>query len=231
LSFDELHTCGRGRGRGVDGRLEQLKPISPAASCAVRRDDLRVPEAHRKGRRARAALSSRSYVGEPSRRGDDGILRGLKERLRSPPRRRIRTGLGRAATLGDRYTSTVPPDKARPVDEARLTPRIERTDADRDRHGERRIRPAGERARGPRRIRQPSKRVFARFEKETADCGEDRLGLKGALAAEKEATRRSALKEQTAGRPIDEATHGETSARRPSCATGTLAGAREQLSG
>ena len=71
LFIDELHTLvGRGRRRGRDRRLQHAQAGAGARRAAVRRrvDPERVPQVHREGRRARAALPDRRSSSRPRSR-------------------------------------------------------------------------------------------------------------------------------------------------------------------
>ena len=113
--IDELHTIV-GAGATGDSRWTPATCSSrcwPAASCADRRDHARrVPQVHREGRRAGAALPA-GLVGEPSVEDTIAILRGLKERYEVHHGVRITDAALVAAALSDRYmTDRFLPDKA-----------------------------------------------------------------------------------------------------------------------
>ena len=81
------HDRRRRRGRGLDGRGESPEAGARARGAAVhRRDDARrVPEAHREGRRARAAISAGLRVAA-DRGGHDRDPPRTEGALRGPPR-------------------------------------------------------------------------------------------------------------------------------------------------
>ena len=93
----------RGRGRGRRGEPAQADARARRAALRRRDDARRVPQAHREGRGARAALPA-VFVGEPSVADTIAILRGLKERYEAHHGVRIRdAALVAAAVLSDRY--------------------------------------------------------------------------------------------------------------------------------
>ena len=88
LFIDELHTIvGAGAAEGVDGRGEPAQARARARRAAVhRRDDARrVPQAHREGRRARAALPAGPRLAADGR-GHDRHPARSEGALRGPPR-------------------------------------------------------------------------------------------------------------------------------------------------
>ena len=230
------HARRRGRGRGLDGRLEH-------AEAALARGELRCVGAttldeYRKHIEKDAALERRFqpvYVGEPTSRRRSRILRGLKERYEVHHGVRIQdSALVAAATLSHRYIADrFLPDKAIDlIDEAASRLRIEidsmPTEID---EVERRDRPARDRAPG-------------------AQEG-DRQGLEGAPGQGRARARRpagavrrheGALAAGEGGDPEDPRDEGAdragalrgrrrpparaTSARRPSCATARCPGSR-----
>ena len=89
LFIDELHTVvGRRGGRGRDGRLEPAQADArPRRAAHDRRHDARrVPQAHREGRRARAALPA-GRRRPADGRGDDLDPARPARAVRGPPRR------------------------------------------------------------------------------------------------------------------------------------------------
>ena len=131
LFIDELHTVvGAGAVRRIDGRVEHAEADARARRASYRRrhDARRVPEVHREGCRARAAVPAGAW--SASRRVEDtiSILRGLRERYEIHHGVRIKdSALVAAAVLSNRYISDrFLPDKAIDlVDEAASKLRME----------------------------------------------------------------------------------------------------------
>jgi ATP-dependent Clp protease ATP-binding subunit ClpB len=128
--IDEMHTIvGAGAAEGAMDAGNMLKPaLARGELRVVGRDDAgRVPQAHREGRGARAALPA-GVRGRAERRGAIAILRGLKERYEVHHGVKITDGaLVAAARLSDRYIGgRFLPDKAIDlIDEAASRLRIE----------------------------------------------------------------------------------------------------------
>ena len=123
------HDRRRRRGRGRRGRRQPAQADARARRAARgrRHHARRVPQAHREGRRARAALPA-GDVGEPSVEDTIAILRGLKERYEVHHGVRIQdSAIIAAATLSQRYIADrFLPDKAIDlIDEAASRLRIE----------------------------------------------------------------------------------------------------------
>ena len=225
------HGGGRGRGRGLDGRLEHAEAAAGPRRAALRRrhHPERVPEAHREGRGARAALPAGVRGRARRRRSTIAILRGLKERYEVHHGVRIQdSALVAAATLSHRYIADrFLPDKAIDLmDEAASRLRIEiDSHADRDRRGRAPHRAARDRAPGPARRRRtrPPASAWRSSRRSWPTCKERSVGHEGRLAAgeggHREAAassrRRSRRRASRRSRPRGRA----TSARRPSCAT------------
>ena len=131
LFIDELHTVvGAGAAEGSMDASNMLKPMLARGElrCVGRHHPQRVPEAHREGRGARAALPA--GVRRRARRVEQtiAILRGLKERYEVHHGVRIQdSALVAAATLSHRYIADrFLPDKAIDLmDEAASRLRIE----------------------------------------------------------------------------------------------------------
>ncbi len=147
------HGRGRGRGRGRHGRVEHAQAHARPRRAALRRrdDPQRVPEAHREGRRPRAALPA-GLRRRAERRGDDrhparaeGALRGAPRRPHPGPRARRRRH-----ALQPLHRRPLPARQGdRPRRRGGLAPaHRDRLDADRDRHRRAAHRPARDRAAG-----------------------------------------------------------------------------------
>ena len=155
LFIDELHTVvGRRRGRGRDGRVQPAQADAGARRAAHdrRHHARRVPQAHREGRGARAALPAGAR-GPAVGRGDDLDPARPARAVRGPPRRpdhRLRAGR-RGHAVRPLHHRALP---ARQGDRPRRRGGVAAADGDRlhaDRAGRARAaaHPAGDRAGGP----------------------------------------------------------------------------------
>ena len=130
LFIDELHTVvGAGAAEGSMDAANMLKPMLARGELHTdRRDDARrIPQVHREGRGAGAALPA-GLVDEPSVEDTISILRGLRERYEIHHGVQFKdSALVAAAVLSHRYiTDRFLPDKAIDlVDEAASRLRME----------------------------------------------------------------------------------------------------------
>ena len=147
------HGRRRRRRRGRDGRLQHAEADARARRAALRRRDdaQRVPEAHREGRGAGAALPA-GLRGRAERRGHDRDPARAQGALRGAPRR-AHPGPGarrRGDALAPLHRRPLPARQGdRPRRRGRLAPaHRDRLDADRDRRGRAPDHPARDRAPG-----------------------------------------------------------------------------------
>ena len=179
---------GAGAAEGAMDASNMLKPMLARGELRCDRRDhaRRVPQAHREGRGARAAVPA-GPGGRADGRGHD---RDPARPARSATRSTTACGSGSralvaAATLSDRYiTDRFLPDKAIDlVDEARQpAPDGDRLDAGRARRARAPADPAGDRARGaPEGDRRRVEDAAGRLEKELADLEEAAGGHEAAL--------------------------------------------------
>ena len=195
--IDELHTVvGAGAAEGAMDAGNMIKPM--LARGELRMIGATTLDEYRKHIEKDAALERRFqqvYVGEPSVEDTIAILRGLKERYEVHHGVRIQdAALVAAAVLSDRYmTGRFLPDKAIDlVDEAASRLRIEidsmPTEID---VVERRIAPAGDRARGPgKETDDASMERLAKLDEELANLQEQSDAAEGPLAAREGGHRR-----------------------------------------
>ena len=147
------HRGRRGGGRGRDGRLQPAQADARARRAAHdRRDDARrVPQAHREGRRPRAALPA-GPRGRADGRGDHQHPARSARALRGPPRRPhhgLRAGRGRHARQPLHHRTLPARQGDRPRRRVRVAaPDGDRLDADRARRARAPAHPARDRARG-----------------------------------------------------------------------------------
>ena len=173
------HGRGRGLGRGRDGRVEhaQAGPRARRAALRGRHHPQRVPEAHREGRRPRAALPAR-LRGRAERRGHDRHPARPQGALRGAPRR-PHPGLrprGRGHPLQPLHRRPLPARQGhRPRGRGGLAPpHRDRLDADRDRPGGAEAHPARDRAPGAQEgADKASKERLAKVEREIAELKRD----------------------------------------------------------
>ena len=172
-----------------------LKPMLARGELPLHRRDhaRRVPQAHREGRRARAALPA--GAASTSRRVEEtiSILRGLQGALRGPPRRpdhgRARSSRPRRSRTATSPTASCPTRRStsstRPP--AACAWRSTRMPAELD-ELERRRHPARDRARGARKEtgRAPSKAASRRIERRARASSQEQAGaMKQRWEAEK----------------------------------------------
>ena len=227
------HRRRRRRGGRGDGRLQHAQADARARRAAHhRRDDARrVPQAHREGRGARAALPA-GHGRRADGRGHDQHPARPARALRDPPRREVQ-GLG-----AGRRGGALEPLHHRPVP-ARQGDRPDRRGGVAAAHGDR-LACRRSSTRSQRRIMQleierealrketdkPSKERLQKLEKELADLKEEKDRLAAHWQQEKDAIQAGARAEGRArAGPRSRSSRRSapaTTPRRPSCSTGEL---------